>query len=32
MKRVEIIIRTINGDIPPTEKIVAELIDSDNKI
>ena len=32
MKRVEIIIRTINENTPPTEKIVAELIDSDNKI
>ena len=32
MKRVEIIIRTINENTPPAEKIVAELIDSDNKI
>ncbi len=32
MKRVEIIIRTINGDTPPTEKIVAELTASGNKI
>ena len=32
MKRGEIIIRTTNENTPPTEKIVAELIDSDNKI
>ena len=32
MKKVEIIIRTINENTPPAEKIVAELIDSDNKI
>lgn len=32
MKKVEIIIRTINEHTPPTEKIVAELTASDNKI